>query len=158
MASAGVPDSPHDVSLIYMVGRVNQGIRRAMGERLARWDLSVAEYTTLSVLHARPNLSNAQLARRALVAPQSMSEILTRLQARGLVKRTVDPDHGRILRATLTNAGDEVLGAADPAIAALGEELFAGIPARQRHAAADAMRAAMANLSGDGAASRRGGR
>ncbi len=147
MASAGVPDSPHDVSLIYMVGRVNQGIRRAMSERLARWDLSVAEYTTLSVLHARPKLSNAQLARRALVAPQSMIEILARLQARGLVTRTVDPDHGRILRATLTAAGEEVRGAADPAIAALDGELFAGIPARQRQAAADAMQAAMAYLS-----------
>jgi DNA-binding MarR family transcriptional regulator len=154
MASAGVPDSPHDVSLIYMVGRVNQGIRRAMTERLARWDLSVTEYTTLSVLHARPNLSNAQLARRALVTPQSMIEIVARLQAQGLVTRTVDPGHRRILRLRLTDAGEEVRGAADPAIAALDDELFAGVPARQRQAAADAMRAAMVHLSKAAAADR----
>ncbi|HEY7076988.1 MAG TPA: MarR family transcriptional regulator [Solirubrobacteraceae bacterium] len=136
-----------DATLIYMVGRVNQGIRREMTTRLARWSLSVAEYTTLSVLGSRPRLSNAQLARRALVTPQSMIEILARLEDRGLVARSADPDHGRILRAALTAHGREVLDAANPAIDALHEELFAGVPARQRQAAAAAMHAAMANLS-----------
>jgi hypothetical protein len=53
------------------------------------------------VLRARPGLSNAQLARRSLVAPQS---ILAKLERRGLVGREVDPGHGRILRATPTEA------------------------------------------------------
>jgi DNA-binding MarR family transcriptional regulator len=134
-------------SFIYMVGRVNQGIRREMRARLADCGLSVAEYTTLSVLEARPELSNAQLARRALVTPQSMIEILAQLEQRGLVERHVDPQHGRILRACLTPKGEEVLAVANPAVAALNEELFAGMPANQRRAASAAMRAAMENLS-----------
>jgi DNA-binding MarR family transcriptional regulator len=134
-------------SFIYMVGRVNQGIRREMRTRLADCRLSVAEYTTLSVLEARPELSNAQLARRALVTPQSMIEILAQLERRGLVERRVDPTHGRILRACLTPAGEEVLAVANPAVAALDDELLAGVPAAQRRAASAAMRAAMENLS-----------
>lgn len=136
-----------DASLIYAVGRVNQGIRRAMRARLAEWELSVAEYTTLSVLAARPELSNAQLARRALVAPQSMLEILARLEERGLVERRIDPAHGRILRARLTRAGLALLSAADPRVQALQDEIFAGVPVAARRATLDAMRAAMANLS-----------
>jgi DNA-binding MarR family transcriptional regulator len=140
-----MPDD--EATFIYMVGRVNQGIRREMRARLSQCELSVAEYTTLSVLAARPELSNAQLARRALVTPQSMIEILGQLERRGLVQRAVDPDHGRILRATLTPKGHEVLAIATPEVAALNEELFAGVPANQRRAAQVAMRAAMENLS-----------
>jgi DNA-binding MarR family transcriptional regulator len=140
-----MPDD--EPSFIYMVGRVNQGIRREMRARLNQCELSVAEYTTLSVLAARPELSNAQLARRALVTPQSMIEILAQLEQRDLVQRRVDPDHGRILRATLTPKGHEVLAIATPEVAALNEALFAGIPAGQRRAAQTAMRVAMENLS-----------
>jgi DNA-binding MarR family transcriptional regulator len=140
-----MPDG--EASFIYMVGRVNQGIRREMRARLSECELSVAEYTTLSVLAARPELSNAQLARRALVTPQSMIEILGQLEQRALVQRAVDPDHGRILRATLTPKGHEVLAIATPEVAALDEELFAGVPANQRRAARSAMQAAMENLS-----------
>lgn len=137
-----------DASLIYAVGRVNQGIRRAMRARLAEWELSVAEYTTLAVLAARPELSNAQLARRALVAPQSMLEILARLEERGLVERRIDPAHGRILRARLTPEGLELLSLADARVQALQDEIFAGVPVAGQRATLAAMRTAMANLSG----------
>ena len=133
--------------MIYIVGRVNQGIRREMRTRLSEFGLSVAEYTTLSVLAARAELSNAQLARRALVTPQSMLEILAELERRGLVERQLDPRHARILRAKLTRRGRELLKAADPPIQALHDEIFAGMSARQQDAAMTAMRTAMTNLS-----------
>ena len=94
-----------DVPFVYVVGRVNQGIRRELQARLAAWGLSIAELTALSALARRPGLSNAQLARRAMVTPQSMIEILSALEARGLVRRELDPDHARILRAELPPAG-----------------------------------------------------
>src|SRR5579884_698603 len=102
------PGTEHAVSLIYVIGRVNQGIRRRMRTSLAQWNLSVQEFTALSVLSSRPKLSNAQLARRALVTPQAMIEILSKLESRGLVRREVDPAHGRILRAELTPAAREL--------------------------------------------------
>ena len=136
-----------DASLLYITGRVNQGIRRAMQARLAPWKLSVQQYTALSVLQARPGLSNAQLARRALVTPQSMLEILSKLEERGLVQRAVDPDHALILRAELTASGHRLLAEADPAIHAIGDELFGDITPRERDIALRVMRAAMNRLS-----------
>jgi len=130
-----------------MIGRVDRGIRREMRARLVAWELTVAEFTTLSVLEATPRLSNAQLARRALVTPQSMIEILAGLERRKLVDRQLDPDHGRILRAELTASGRRLLATAHPAIAALQDEIFAGVSAEARRAAATAMGAAMAHLS-----------
>ncbi len=133
--------------MIFIVGRVNQGIRREMRARLSEFDLGVAQYTTLSVLDAGPELSNAQLARRALVTPQSMLEILAALERRGLVARQLDPENARILRARLTRSGRELLEAAAPAIQALHDEMFAGMPAHRQKAAMAAMRTAMTNLS-----------
>jgi DNA-binding MarR family transcriptional regulator len=100
----------------------------------------------VSVLKRRPELSNAQLARRSLVRPQSMNEILVKLEGRGLVRREVDPDHARILRAVLTPAATELLEAAEPAVRAIQDELFADVPEGQRQAMIDALGSAMAKL------------
>lgn len=119
-------------SFIYLLGRVDHGVRRRLAKRAERWDLSVAEFTTLSVLRARPGLSNAQLARRALTSPQSINGVLGGLEKRGLITRTVDPGHRRILRATLTPRGAAVIRAAEASINELQEELLDGIPAHER--------------------------
>ena len=129
---------------MYVVGRVNQGIRRAMRVGLRPWGLSVQQYTTLSILAARPDLSNAQLARRALVTPQSM------LERRGLVQRRADPTHGQILRATLTPAGNALLKTADPAVEEIHAQIFDGLSAPERAAAERALRRAMGRLSSAG--------
>lgn len=144
MASA---DPPGDPSLVYIIGRVNQGIRREMRARLRPWELSVPEYTTLSILRARPGLSNAQLSRRALITPQAMIEVLAKLEARDLVRRSVDPAHGRILRAELTAAGVGLLDRADPGIEALQDELVSDLPARQRDILTKGLLGAMGKLS-----------
>jgi len=79
----------------------------------------------MSVLGARPGLSNAQLARRALMTPQAMIEILSKLENRGLVRREVDPSHARILRAELTGAGNDLLAEANPAINSIQDDILA---------------------------------
>jgi hypothetical protein len=43
---------------------------------LAPFELSIPQFTTSSVLRRRPGLSNAQLARRALILPQSMIQVI----------------------------------------------------------------------------------
>jgi DNA-binding MarR family transcriptional regulator len=135
-------------SFIYIVGRVEQGIRREMRTRLAQCGLSVQEYTALSVLGARPGLSNAQLARRALVTPQSMIEILSRLERRELVTREPDPHHARILRGHLTKRGRDLLRDADRAVAGIQEQILADVPQPARTTVIDGMRAVMNRLSG----------
>jgi DNA-binding MarR family transcriptional regulator len=141
--------SSHEASLIYVIGRVNQGARRRMRERLVEWDLTVQEYTTLSVLKARSGLSNAQLARRALVTPQSMNEILAKLEDRGLLERGADAHDARILRAELTSRGRTLLRSADPPIRAIEDEILAAAPWHDRETALRVLLIAMEKLSTD---------
>ncbi len=134
-------------SLIYAVGRANQGILREMRARLAPLSLSVQEYTTLSVLAARPGLSNAQLARRALVAPQSMIEIVAKLEDRQLVRRTVDPSNARVLRAELTPSGRALARRADPVIAEVEAYVLDALPTGEREVVVSGMLHVMKQLS-----------
>jgi DNA-binding MarR family transcriptional regulator len=137
-------------SLIYIVGRLNQGMSRELRTLLREWDLSVQEYTSLSVLDLRPGLSNAQLARRALVSPQSMIEILTKLESRGLVERVVDPDHGRVIRNHLSDDGRRALAVAAPGVEALQDRIFGELSDAQRASVAAALTVVMDGLSGRG--------
>lgn len=140
-----MPDS-HDPQLVYVVGRVHQGVRRELRQKLVPWGLSVPELTALSVLRTRPGLSSAQLSRRSLITPQSMSEVVAGLEGRGLVKRTVDPSHGRILRMTITADGARILAEIDPVVAELNAELLADVPAEHRQIVLDGLVSAMRAL------------
>jgi DNA-binding MarR family transcriptional regulator len=106
-------DDGREPTLLYLVGRIDRVVRRAMGSVLTAQGLSVNQYATLSVLNRGSGLSNAQLARRALVSPQSMNEVLLTLEQRGLVGRRAHPDHGRILQARLTAKGRALLARCD---------------------------------------------
>lgn len=116
----------------YLVGRLDRALRRRLDEVLEPTGLSVRQYTTLSVLRARSGLSNAQLARRSLMTPQSMSEVLAALSARDLVRRVPDESHGRVMRTELTPAGVKLLDSCDRAVDGLEEQMLTELPAAQR--------------------------
>jgi DNA-binding MarR family transcriptional regulator len=118
--------------LPYVVGRLERAVRRHLAEALRPHGLTIPQYTTLSVLRARRGLSNAQLARRAFITPQAMNEVMAALEEEGLVRREADPDHGRILRAELTEAGVGRLAACDAAVQAIEELMLTELPAHDR--------------------------
>ena len=107
-------------------------MRRRLREALGQHGLSLPEYTTLSVLRARGGLSNAQLARRSLITPQSMSEVLASLSGRNLILRQAAPDHGRVIRTELTRAGTRVLAVCDRALDELEREMLQALGERDR--------------------------
>jgi len=120
-------DDSREPTLLYLVGRIDRVVRRAMGTVLEGQGLSVNQYATLSVLDRRSGLSNAQLARRALVSPQSMNEVLLALERRGLVRRRAHPDHGRILQARLTAKGKALLARCDAEVHQVEARMVSGL-------------------------------
>jgi DNA-binding MarR family transcriptional regulator len=134
------------VRVSYLVGRLDRALRRRLTEALASTGVSLGEYTALSALGARSGLSNAQLARRSMVTPQAMNEMLARLESRGLVQRTSDPHHGRVRRADLTPAGRDILERADVATAPVEQAMLAALPAAERRRLGELIQAALDGL------------
>jgi DNA-binding MarR family transcriptional regulator len=122
LGSVGAMSDPSDRSdsgvaaharVSYVIARLDRAIRRQIAEMVAPHGLTATQYTALSVLRMGKGLSNAQLARRSYVTPQSMIEMLGTLEAKGLIERSPAPDHGRILRTELTSKGRRLLSRCD---------------------------------------------
>ena len=84
-------DSVVEPRFSYVIARLERAVRVAIGERVGPYGLTTSQYTTLSVLGTRGGLSNAQLARRAYMTPQSMSEVIEALESKGLIERAPAP-------------------------------------------------------------------
>lgn len=95
-------------------------------------ELTVAQYMTLSALRTGDGLSNAQLARRAFISPQSMNEVVKALADRQFLRRHPDPRHGRILRSELTAAGTRALDECDKVVDEIEHEMLAGLSDGER--------------------------
>ena len=124
MASEPRVVSPH---VGYVIGRLDRAIRREIGALVAPFGLTVPKYTALSILRDRPGLSNAQLARRVYVTPQSMAEVLNALEADGYIVRSPAANHGRVLEVSLSERGREVLTACDRAVGHMENAMLADL-------------------------------
>jgi DNA-binding MarR family transcriptional regulator len=135
-----------DLALSYVIGRLERVVRRALNDRLAAHDLTVPAFTALSVLRRRPGLSNAQLARRALVTPQSMNELIQRMLERGLIERSVDPNHNRVLRTRLSPSGAELVAHCEAEARELEGVMLDGVPLEDRDRLLELLRVCARNM------------
>lgn len=93
----------------YALKRAQHALRTAMDDALRPLGLTSAQYAVLSAIELDPGISNATLARAAFVTAQTMQGIVANLEKAALLKRKVDPAHGRILKGQLTRKGETVL-------------------------------------------------
>ena len=134
--------------LSYLVGRLDRVLRRRLTAAVEPAGLTLPAYTALSVLRAQDGLSNAQLARRSYVSPQSMNETLQALEAMGLIKRRVDPDHARIRRTELTAKGRKLVDRCDDAVGDVESTMTKGFTEREAASLHRLLIRAVQNLGG----------
>jgi DNA-binding MarR family transcriptional regulator len=132
--------------LSYVVARLERAVRRAINDRVSVYGLTVLQYTTLSVLGRRDELSNAQLARRAYMSPQAMSEVIEALETKGLIKRRPLPTHRRVYPATLTAKGRKTLAACEKLVDELEAEMLGSLSADEEAAFRNYLTAAVRGL------------
>jgi DNA-binding MarR family transcriptional regulator len=111
--------------------RIYQKIDRASAERLRAWDLSVAQFDTLTQIRAAEGLMQQELADRLLVTKGNISQLLDRLATRGLIRRQQD---GRASRLYLTETGRRLMDEVVPGQEAFIAEQFSGLDATERAA------------------------
>jgi DNA-binding MarR family transcriptional regulator len=125
-----VPLDP-DAQLGYLVVRVADRMSRSWYAALRAHGINPRQFSVLGLLARDPDLSQAELARRVLVTPQSMSESLTGLLRAGLVERD-EAGSGQAARVRLTGAGRELLGRAYPVVRSLEGDNFGALTADER--------------------------
>lgn len=144
-APASAADKP--AGLAYIVGRLDHVLNKRLRDGLAPLGMTVPHYTALSVFRVLGTLSNAQLAERTMVSPQSANEMVKAMEAKGWIERSPDPSHGRIIRIGLTDAGTACLERCDAVVLAVEQMMFPDLPEDERAWLQAQLRSAVRSLS-----------
>jgi DNA-binding MarR family transcriptional regulator len=112
---------------IYLIKRLEVASRVLLETELKDLDLTPSQYTTLSMLGTTSEASSSDLARRVLVTPKSMSEMIMSLDRKGLIKRKENETNRRVLGISLSPAGRALLEKAEHRVDALEARLFSSL-------------------------------
>ena len=131
----------------YLIKRAQAALNAQMARALHEHGVTLAQFAVLTALAEEPGLSNAELARRAFITPQSMNETLRELEQRAWIIRSHHPTHGRIRQSELTEQGRTTLAACDAAVTAIEQRMLGDLDADQRLQLAAALRTCIAALN-----------
>jgi DNA-binding MarR family transcriptional regulator len=95
----------------YLLRQAANAQRRRMDRALAAVGLTHPQFLVMTMIRAYPGCSNADIARVAMLTPQTVHAIISTLSLKGLAARRPDLAHGRILNIELTEAGAALLDA-----------------------------------------------
>jgi DNA-binding MarR family transcriptional regulator len=141
------PGKPPDPTLMYVIKQVELAVRAQLDEIFRPIGMTALQYTALTVLERHPDLSSAQLARNSFVTAQTMADMVTALEGRGLVERHRDAVDRRRLVLALTGDGRNLLRRYRDRVAALEERMLAGLTAEQAGGLRHGLAVCRANLT-----------
>jgi DNA-binding MarR family transcriptional regulator len=114
----------------YLLRQAQAAARLSMERALAELGVTAPQFVVLTMLKAYPGLSGADLARVALLTPQTVGVIIRNLERAGSIRKMPHPVHGRVLMWTLTRSGQALLGKCRRHVLALERRLAAGLTAK----------------------------
>ena len=129
-----------DVSPVGVFGRISRIDRHkttALREVHRRHDVDGGEYDVLAALRRTGpphELTPTELARSVLVNSPTMTERLTRLEQRGLVRRSRSDRDRRSVSVGLTDSGRDLIDRAATDLVAVEAHLLAGLSESDRRA------------------------
>jgi DNA-binding MarR family transcriptional regulator len=113
----------------YLLRQAQAAARLTLERALDEFGVTVPQFVVLTMLKAYPGLSGADLARVALLTPQTVGVIISNLERDGAIRKAPHPVHGRILQWTLTPRGLKLLEKCRRLALALERRLSAGLNA-----------------------------
>jgi DNA-binding MarR family transcriptional regulator len=113
----------------YLLRQAQAAARLTLERALDEFGVTVPQFVVLTMLKAYPGLSGADLARVALLTPQTVGVIIRNLERDRAIRKTPHPVHGRVLQWTLTARGLKLLEKCRRPALALERRLSAGLNA-----------------------------
>ncbi len=102
------------------------------GVRAAGHDLTAVQFAALSTLSRYPGIDQAKLAGLIAYDRVTIGGVLDRLEAKGLLTRTVSDRDRRARVLALSENGQQVLREVTPVVQALQDEILAGLSPDER--------------------------
>jgi DNA-binding MarR family transcriptional regulator len=113
--------------IAYLLRQAQAATRLTLERALADLRITPPQFAVLTMLRAYPRLSGADLARVALLTPQTVGVIIRNLERDGAIRKTPHPVYRRVLQWTLTRRGGTLLDKCRRRATALERRLVAGL-------------------------------
>jgi len=130
----------------YKIKKTQHALRTYMDESLKTINLTTPQYAVLAQLELEKGVSNAELARKSFITPQTMHGIILNLEKRSLLKREKSLDHGRILYNKITKQGIEAVQKAHHLISDIEGKMTDTIDQNQKSLLEDLLSKCLNNL------------
>lgn len=91
--------------LTYLLRQASASVRLALDRALAKEGMTYPQQSALTLIRAYEAISAADLARLAMLTPQTVNGIVRALEMRGAIRKEPDRVNGRILRLIITEEG-----------------------------------------------------
>jgi DNA-binding MarR family transcriptional regulator len=101
--------------------------RASMDEELRPHGATIAQIRLLWAIRSAPGSSGAQLSRQCEITPQTAQALIERVEESGWIVRGKDTVNERIVTASLTPAGEDLLKTADRLAKGFEAKLWQGI-------------------------------
>jgi DNA-binding MarR family transcriptional regulator len=111
----------------YLLRQAQAAARLTLERALADLKVTPPQFAVLTMLRAYPGLSGADVARVALLTPQTVGLIIRNLERDGAIRKMPHPVHGRVLQWTLTGRGETLLDKCRRHVNAVERRLAAGL-------------------------------
>lgn len=116
------------LGLSYALKVVENEMRQRMDLVLKPLGLTSAQYSALSALEAETELTNADLARRCSVTPQTMIRLVQTLEAAGFLEKKEKPASALKIPFLLTKKAHDVLCDAHVLVNSMELSMVKGLP------------------------------
>lgn len=110
----------------YLLRQASAAHRLRMERAMADMGVTLPQFLVLTMIRAYPGVSNADLARLALLTPQTVSVIVANLERSGAITRRPHAVHGRIQHIDVTPEGLALLDACRKRSGGIEHELLEG--------------------------------
>jgi DNA-binding MarR family transcriptional regulator len=140
-------DPTRENSIGFLIHEVARLMRRRFEEEASAHNFTLPQWRALAEIFRNPGIAQVGLAAALDVDQMTVSGIVSRLEKRGLIERTPDPNDSRAKLAKLTPAGLELVTEAKNVGRALYENVLAGISPADRDAMTANLRLIRDNLN-----------
>lgn len=142
-------DTEDTENVLRDVRRIVRALSLASRELARTHDLTVAQLLCLRVLKNARRLSAGMLANALSLSPQTVTGLLDRLNARGLIARARSETDRRQVLISLSDEGTRLLDATPPSLQDRFVQRFSELPEKQRRALSEALGTIVTLLEAD---------
>ena len=130
-----------------LMKRLMLHFRSQMDEKLQPFGVTKAQMQLLWAIRNAPASSGAHLSRLCDVTPQTMQGLIQKTEESGWIVRGKDSVNDRIVIASLTPAGEQLLVTAEGVVKSIEAQLWNGIPAHALDALNGVLERCLENIS-----------